>query len=105
MNRARFAAPARTEFLGEVAYYNQAAPGQGARFVDAVEEATARALTFPLSGSPSEPNVRRVVVKDFPFSVVYRPEADGIVVFAVTMPGGSDIGEVGCRGPNIGHAR
>ncbi|MCC6194482.1 MAG: type II toxin-antitoxin system RelE/ParE family toxin [Burkholderiales bacterium] len=83
MKRVRFVAPARAEFLAEVVYCNQVAPGQGARFTVAVEEATARALTFPLSGSPSEPNVRRVVVRNFPFSVVYRPEADGIVVFAV----------------------
>jgi toxin ParE1/3/4 len=83
VKRVHFVAPARAEFLAEVVYYNQVAPSQGARFAAAVEEATARALTFPLSGSPSEPNVRRVVVKNFPFSVVYRPEADGIVVFAV----------------------
>jgi len=83
VKRLRFVAPARAEFLAEVAYYNQVAPGQGARFSAAVEEAAARALSFPLSGSPSEPNVRRVIVKDFPFSVVYRPETDGIVVFAV----------------------
>jgi toxin ParE1/3/4 len=83
VKRVRFVAPARAEFLAEVIYYNQVAPGQGARFAEAVEEATARALTFPLSGSPSDPNVRRVVVKNFPFSVVYRAEADGIVVFAV----------------------
>ena len=83
MKRVRFVAPARAEFLAEVVYYNKAGPGQGARFSAAVEEATARALTFPLSGSPSELNVRRVIVKNFPFSVVYRPEADGIVVFAV----------------------
>ena len=84
MKRARFVAPAREEFLAEVAYYSQARPGQGARFATAVEEATARALAFPLSGSPSEPSVRRVIVKNFPFSIVYRPETDGIVIFAVT---------------------
>ena len=83
MKRARFVAAARAEFLAEIAYYDQTAPGRGARFAAAVEEATARALTFPLSGSPSEPNVRRVVVKNFPFSVIYRPETDGIVVFAI----------------------
>jgi toxin ParE1/3/4 len=83
VKRARFVAPAREEFLAEVAYYNQSQAGQGARFAAAVEEATARALTFPLSGSPSAPNIRRVIVKDFPFSIVYRPEAEGIVVFAV----------------------
>jgi plasmid stabilization system protein ParE len=83
VKRARFIAPARAEFLAEVAYYNQAQPGQGARFAAAVEEATTRALAFPLSGSPSEGNTRRVIVRDFRFSIVYRSEADGIVVFAV----------------------
>ena len=55
-------ASARAEFLAEVVYYNQVAPRQGARFAGAVEEATVRALTFPLSGSPSDLNARRVVV-------------------------------------------
>jgi hypothetical protein len=40
-------------------------------------------LAFPLSGSPATPALRRVIIKNFPFSIVYRPEADGIVVFAV----------------------
>jgi len=40
-------------------------------------------LAFPLAGSPSRSNTRRVIVKGFPFSIVYRPESDGIVVFAV----------------------
>ena len=83
MKQARFVAAARAEFLAEVAYYNRATSEQGARFAAAVEEAIARALSFPLSGSPLEPNLRRVVVRNFPFSVVYRPEADGILVFAV----------------------
>jgi len=48
---ARFIAPAREEFLAEVAYYNEVQ--QGTRFVAAVEEATARALAFPLAGSPA----------------------------------------------------
>lgn len=83
MKRARFVAPAREEFLAEVAYHDQVRPGQGSRFVAAVEQATARALAFPLAGSPSVPDARRVLLKGFPFSIVYRPEADGIVVFAV----------------------
>ena len=83
MKRARFVAPAREEFLADVAYYDQAQPGQGVRFAAAVEEATARALAFPLSGSTATPTIRRIIIKNFPFSIVYRPEADGIVVFAV----------------------
>lgn len=83
MKRARFIAPARREFLAEVAYYNGQEPGLGARFAAAVEEATARAVAFPLTGSPASKNTRRVFVKDFPFAVVYRPDENGIVIFAL----------------------
>lgn len=83
MKRARFIAAARLEFLAEVIYHNEAQPGLGERFAAAVEEATARALAFPLSGSPSRANTRKIVVKAFRFSIFYRPEAEGIVIFAV----------------------
>ena len=83
MRRARFVAAARKEFLAEVVYYNRERPGLGARFTAAVEEATARAMAFPLAGSPASKNTRRIFVKDFPFAVVYRPMTDGIVVFAL----------------------
>jgi plasmid stabilization system protein ParE len=58
-------------------------PGLGERFTAAVEEATARAVGFPLSGSPSHAKTRRMIVKGFPFSLFYRPEPDEIVIFAV----------------------
>mgnify|MGYP001237709116 CR=1 FL=1 len=83
MKRARFIAAARLEFLAEVIYYNEAQSGLGERFTTAVEEAAARAAGFPLSGSPSRAKTRRMVVKGFPFSLVYRPELDEIVIFAV----------------------
>jgi len=83
VNRARFIAAARLEFLAEVICYSEAQAGLGARFTGAVEEAAARALAFPLSGSPYRSNTRRILVKDFPFSLIYRPEPEGIVIFAV----------------------
>jgi toxin ParE1/3/4 len=83
MKRARFLAPARREFLAQVAYYQNEVPGLGARFVAAVEDATARALAFPLTGSVASKDVRRVFVYDFPFAIVYRPQPDGILVVAV----------------------
>ena len=83
MKRAHFIAPARREFLGEVAYYSSQEPGLGARFAAAVEEATARAVAFPFTGSPASKSTRRVFVKDFPFAVVYRPDEIGIVIFAL----------------------
>lgn len=75
--RARFVAAARREFLAEVVYYNQEEPAA------AVEDATARALAFPFAGSPATKNTRRVLLKKFPFAVVYRPDAEGITVFAL----------------------
>jgi hypothetical protein len=81
VKRARFIAAARLEFLTEVIYYNEAEPGLGERFTAAVEEAMVRALAFPMAGSPAASNTRRVIVKGFPFSVVYRPEPEGVIVF------------------------
>lgn len=83
MKRARFIAAARAEFLAEVIRYTEAQPGLAERFVGAVEGTAVRALAFPLAGSPSHLNTRSLIVHGFPFSIVYRPEEDGIVVFAV----------------------
>ena len=79
----RFVAAARLEFLAEVVYYAEVQPGLGRRFAAAVEEAAARIAGFPLSGSPSRANTRRIIVKDFPYSIFYRSEADEVVIFAV----------------------
>jgi len=84
VRHARFVAAARQEFLTEIAYYNEEQPGLGVRFSDAVEDAVARALLFPLAGSPSVANTRRIVLKGFPFMLFYRPESNGIVIFAVS---------------------
>jgi plasmid stabilization system protein ParE len=69
--------------LAQVAFYEKEEPGLGARFSVEVEDATARAVAYPLSGSSASKNARRVLVKGFPFSVVYRPTDDGVTVFAV----------------------
>jgi len=57
--------------------------GYGARFAAAVEEAVARVLVFPESGSPLMAGTRRVFTKGFPFSVVYRSEPEAVVIVAV----------------------
>lgn len=83
MSRARFVAAARQEFLAEIDYYDNQEPGLGTRFVAAVEEATSRALAFPNAGSAVTKSTRRVFVRGFPFALVYRPESEGITVFAL----------------------
>jgi plasmid stabilization system protein ParE len=76
-------ASARAEYLNAVSYYADIEPGLSVRFADAVEDAANRALAFPRAGSPSPANTRRVLVSDFPFGIYFRPEANGIVIFAV----------------------
>jgi plasmid stabilization system protein ParE len=83
VNKVKFIAPARREFLKEVDFYNRRQPGLGVEFAAEVEAATARALVFPGTGSPGSSSTRRLFVNRFPFSVVYRAEENGIVVFAV----------------------
>ena len=48
MNRARFVEPARLEVLAEAYYYHLVEAGLGTKFLEAVEDATARALAYPL---------------------------------------------------------
>jgi toxin ParE1/3/4 len=83
VKRARFTAPARREFLAHVAYYRTQEADLGARFAAAVEETAARAVAFPLAGPLASKKTRRALVRGFPFSLVYRPESEGIVIFAV----------------------
>ena len=81
--RAKFIAPARREFLKEVVYYNEQEAGLGDAFAQEIEEAAARAMAFPEAGSSASKSTKRVFVNRFPFSVVYRPDKEGIVIFAV----------------------
>ncbi len=83
MSQARFLEEAEAEFLKEVNFYASMQASGAERFRAAIEEATARALAFPMAGLSYLARTRRVFVKGYPFFVVYRPHATGIVVFAV----------------------
>lgn len=83
MTQARFLEAAETEFLEEVQYYAGVQVRGAERFRAAFEEATARALAFPMAGLTYLAKTRRVFVKGYPFFLVYRPEPAGVVVLAV----------------------
>lgn len=53
MARARFVAPARREVLADVVYYQRIQAELRAKFLSAVEDATALALAYPMTGSPA----------------------------------------------------
>ena len=79
----RFLPQAEVELLHEIEYYSQARDGTGVRFQAAVEASVSRAAHHPLGGAPSPGGTRSVLVKGFPFSVIYRIDASGLLVVAV----------------------
>jgi toxin ParE1/3/4 len=83
MKSVRFLAAARRELHAEVLFYSETRSGLGVKFTQAVEHALAIAVQFPLAGSPGPAGTRKVMIKGFPFSVVYLPEDAGVVVVAV----------------------
>lgn len=83
MINVRFLPAAEMELLKEVAYYSKARTGIGVRFQAAIETAVSRAATHPLGGAPSFKETRSVLVKGFPFSVVYRPSDRELLVVAI----------------------
>jgi toxin ParE1/3/4 len=81
--KVRFLAAAEIELLKEVACYSKARKGTGLRFQAAVQAALSRAATHPLGGARSFKETRSVLVKGFPFSVVYRPSQNELLVVAI----------------------
>ena len=78
-----FQAQARTELLELIDYYGDIRPALAQQFVAAVEHATALICAFPLSGRPSAAGTRKVMVKKFPFNVIYQVQNSRIVVVAI----------------------
>jgi plasmid stabilization system protein ParE len=81
----RFHSEARAEFRAAADWY-RACSDMAEPFVDAVELAVRRIRRLPRSYArwPGiEDEVRRCVLKQFPFVVVYSVEEDGILLLAV----------------------
>ena len=83
MKRLRIDTAASAELLHETAYYEQTRPGTGRRFREAIDDIFGRIRCSPQSGKLDEEGCRRLRVKGFPFSVVFREEATELVVYAI----------------------
>lgn len=83
MSQAYYLEEAEAEFLAEISYYKSLQVQGADIFRAAVEEATARVLTFPNAGPQYLGSTRRVFLKGYPFFLVYLSAPNGIVVIAV----------------------
>jgi toxin ParE1/3/4 len=79
----RFLPQAEAELLHEVEFYSHARSGTGVRFQAAVESSIDRAVRHPLGGAQSPGGTRSVLVKGFPFSVVYRADERVLLIVAI----------------------
>lgn len=76
--------PEAEEDLREAqAWYERKRDGLGERFVQCVEAALDQIRRLLLAATEVLPGVRRVVVRQFPYGVFYRVDADQIAVIAV----------------------
>jgi toxin ParE1/3/4 len=80
----RFHPAARRELVRAVEYYNQRATELGNDLAAEVKTMIREIQEYPELGSPGAANIRRVLVRRFPFSLVYRMRDDAIVVLALS---------------------
>jgi toxin ParE1/3/4 len=79
----RFADEALAEFIAAGRYYNRQVPGLGDAFVDAVETGVRQIIADPLRWRIIEADVRRYLVKRFPYGIYYTVEQGTVVIWAV----------------------
>ncbi len=74
---------AEKEFNAAIDYYESVEPGLGYDFALEVYSAIERSVDFPRAWAVLEDDVRRSLVRRFPYGIVYSEEKNGIFVLAV----------------------
>jgi plasmid stabilization system protein ParE len=85
MNKIKFKIiePAEIELDDAFDYYEYELPGLGQKFLDEFKNGINRILTHPYAWSPLQKNVRKCILKKFPFNIVYAIEENLIIILAV----------------------
>lgn len=72
------------EHLEIIAYYETKKPGLGASYLHEFEICMTSICEHPhISPVQANPNIRRVLLKQFPFSIIYREKSNTIQVLAI----------------------
>ena len=74
---------ADAEFKAAIRFYESRQPGLGEIFLQRISESFASIETQPLAGQILFHNFRRRLSRQFPYSIVYRVEAERIFILAV----------------------
>ena len=81
--KVRFLAEADVEFRESVRYYEDKAPGLGLAFIAEVHRVVTVVASQPSIGSPVDDELRKFVLRRFPYNVIYTDEGDEVVITAV----------------------
>lgn len=81
--RHRFVEGALQEFISAGRYYNRQKPGLGDVFVDEVERGIEAILKNPHTWKIVRQDIRRYLIKRFPYGIYYTVEDDLVVIWAV----------------------
>ena len=74
---------AEAEIDATAAVYEAQRRGLGASLIAAIEGAVSFLRTYPEAGAPIGGSYRRVLVRRFPYAVIYRLDPDGAFIVAV----------------------
>jgi len=66
-----------------IEFYNTQAAGLAQDFIDEVDSTVQRIADFPRAGAAYHHGTRRLLLRRFPFAVVYRTKADVAEVVAI----------------------
>jgi len=83
MSRVEFHPLADEELTATALFYESRAPGLGADFLDEAERVANGLAELPEVGAAFRGSVRRLALRRFPYSLLYRIETDRIYVLAV----------------------
>ena len=82
--RVRFLSEADVEFRESARYYEDKAPGLGFAFIAEVHRVAAVVASQPGIGSPVDEELRKFVLRRFPYNLIYAVEGDEFVISAVS---------------------
>jgi plasmid stabilization system protein ParE len=83
MSMIHFLAPAKEEMNASARFYEQQLPGLGHRFLDEVDRGIRAIREHPESAPAIHSEIRRKLIRHFPFALLYRITPAGIVILAV----------------------
>ncbi|WP_291991732.1 type II toxin-antitoxin system RelE/ParE family toxin [Candidatus Accumulibacter sp. ACC003] len=74
---------AETEFLHAIDYYEECEPGLGYDFAVEVYSAIERTIAYPMAWPSLAEDVRRSLVRRFPYGILYSQQDDVLFVVAI----------------------